>query len=62
MNWGKKRLHQGAENFLWIRSSSLDSVIEAACSLVLFEEDTVRKKQPRKVKNGLLESVNKLTD
>jgi hypothetical protein len=26
-----------------MRSSSLDSVIEAACSLVLIEEDTVRK-------------------
>jgi hypothetical protein len=43
MNWGKKRLHLGAADFLWMRSSSLDSVIETACSLVLIEEERVRK-------------------
>ena len=43
MNWGKKRLYKGAANFLWMRSGSFDSVIEAACSLVLTEENTGRK-------------------
>jgi len=43
MNWGKERLYKGAANFLWMRSDSFDSVIEAACSLVLTEENTVRK-------------------
>jgi hypothetical protein len=43
MNWEKQRLYLGAANLLWMLSNSLDSVIEAAYSLFLIEEDIVRK-------------------